>query len=238
MASTSAHAYSGKIIQMDGDVTASMAEPFTKASIGQVILANETVKTGANSSATLEFEDGSIIKLNPRSVLTVGKSKTNSEVNLMMGSSLAQIAKQKTGQFKLKTRTATMGVRGTNFFTSYGDTKSDELDVRMAVNEGVVAVEMPGEAPVAVTKGLGIVASPGKKMEAPKAYNWVKKLNWDMSAATEKKKVVVARVRPKDTESNAISKKVDSDQSKINAEDSDDADYKHSGRHKENKENK
>ena len=191
--SVSAHAYSGKITFISGDVTASRAEPFLKAKVGQVIESDETVKTGPASTATIEFEDGSVIKLNPRSVLTVGKSKTDSEVKLMMGSALSKIAKQKTGQFRLKTQTVTMGVRGTNFFTGYGETKDDAQDVKMAVNEGIVAVEKPGEEPVLVTEGLGIVASPGKKVEAPKAYPWMKKLNWDMSAVPEKKKVIVAK---------------------------------------------
>ena len=178
--STSVFAYSAKITLLQGDVEAGK-DKLDKAKLGQSVEADETVKTGANSLAILTFEDGSILKLNAGSKLQVGASKSNAEVHLFAGSVFAKIAKQKTGQFHLKTQTVTMGVRGTQFYTSYGKTEKKGEDVWMCVNEGLVAVENPLEKePVLVKQGEGIFAPAGQKVTPPKPYEWTKKLNWNM----------------------------------------------------------
>ena len=182
--STSAWAYSAKIGYLNGDAEVGTANHFVKASANMTVGAGETVKTGPGTLAILTFVDGSQVKLNPGSILVIGDSKENSEITLLAGGAFAKIEKQKSGHFSLRTKSASMGVRGTRFFTAYGKAGEKGEDVWMCVDEGTVAVETPGEKdPVLVKKGFGVFVPAGKKATEPKPYEWTKGLNWNMDAA-------------------------------------------------------
>ena len=83
------------------------------------------------------------------------------------------------GQFRIQTKSAVAGVRGTEFFTSYG-TKAN--DVWLCVNEGLVEVKpadgQKGKS-VLVKEGEGIAVT-GKGISKPRPLPWTKNLNWDM----------------------------------------------------------
>ena len=182
--STSAWAYSAKISYLSGDAEVGTSSHLNKATLGSSVGAGETIKTGRGALAILTFVDGSQVKLNPESILVVGDSKENSEITLLAGGAFAKVEKQKSGHFSLRTKSASMGVRGTRFFTAYGKEGKKGEDVWMCVDEGTVAVETPGEKdPVLVKKGFGVFVPAGKKATEPKPYEWTKGLNWNMDAA-------------------------------------------------------
>ena len=70
-----------------------------------------------------------------------------------------------------------MGVRGTEFFASYGSGK----DIWMCVNEGIVSVKSKSEnKQTLVNAGEGVVIKKGSGTSKPKPLAWTKKLNWNM----------------------------------------------------------
>lgn len=69
-----------------------------------------------------------------------------------------------------------MGVRGTEFFVSYGTSNNDTW---MCVNEGVVQVDSDKRKGVNVKAGEGVKVS--KSVSDPKFLPWTKKLNWNFN---------------------------------------------------------
>ena len=115
-------------------------------------MAGEFIKTGDQSTAILTTEGDSQLKLRANTELQLSDPKTN-EVFLRKGELFSKIIKGSETHFHVKTSTAVMGVRGTQFYTSYGEEKH-KGDVLMCVNEG-----------------LGVFAP------EPKLFGWTKELN-------------------------------------------------------------
>jgi len=173
-----AHAYSAKITYVQGSVQVGRGEHFEKAELDQKVTAGEIIKTGTGSTVILTTEDQSQLKLKENSELQLSDPKNN-EVFLKTGGLFSKITKAPETHFHVKTHTAVMGVRGTRFYTSYGEEKQKD-DVWMCVNEGLVAVETPGDQPMMVKEGYGVFAPPKRKVSEPKPFEWTKKLNWNM----------------------------------------------------------
>jgi ferric-dicitrate binding protein FerR (iron transport regulator) len=150
---------------------------------------NDTITTGARSLAVLKLDDGSNIKINEKSSLSIGKaSSTQSLINVQKGSAFFRVlkknfinqkAKKKKHKFVVKYKTVAMGVRGTEFFVSDG--KENSSDIWMCVNEGKVVVKSNSEKESTLVKaGEGIVVKNGKKTSSPKPLKWTRNLNWKM----------------------------------------------------------
>jgi len=99
-----------------------------------------------------------------------------------MGSLFSKVQKQTNGrQFKVLTKSAALGVRGTEFFTAINEKKPGAADVWMCVHEGSVFVnDLADSKSVVVKKGEGVVIPAGKSVTTPKPYAWTKNLNWNM----------------------------------------------------------
>jgi len=159
-----------------------------RAEKGKPLSEGDTVRSGADGAAIIELEDGSRLKVREGSTLKLtafklveGARKTTLE--LLGGSVFSKVAKLGAGdQFSLQAATAIAGVRGTEFFTSFGGKvgASAAADIWLCVNEGTVEVKATDEKSVAVKAGEGIVVPEGKTVTPPKAYAWTKKLNWNM----------------------------------------------------------
>lgn len=176
----SAHAYSGQVIFLNGDVQAGKAAQFEAVHRDQIVQEGETLKTGMNSTAIVKLDDQSLLKLKSNSQITLSKDDSR-EVRLDFGGLFSNIQKKVKPHFFIRTRTAVMGVRGTRFFTAYGDSGKHENDLWLCVEEGLVAVEALGSREqVLVKEGLGVFVPTGKKVTEPKAYDWTKGLNWNM----------------------------------------------------------
>jgi ferric-dicitrate binding protein FerR (iron transport regulator) len=176
-----ARAYTGKVTYTQGEVTQTSQGKAGKAMIGSSVAAGDNFKTGLQSLAILTMEDGAVFKLNEKSDLSVPASEEGA-LSLSSGSVFSKIPKQKLNhQFKIRTPTAVMGVRGTQFFTSFGQEKETSADVWMCVNEGSVEVtSLANQKKVLVRQGEGVLVPSGKDVTPPKKYEWTKNLNWNV----------------------------------------------------------
>jgi hypothetical protein len=166
----------GKIAYSKGLVTVD-AKP---VALGQVVNEGQAVKTGEASIALVRLDDGSMLKLNANSELILDPGG----VRLQSGGVFSEVQKKKTTHFYVRTKSVTMGVRGTRFFTAYGKEGKNGPDVWMCVEDGQVAVETPGNTKsVVVNPGEGIFVPSGKDVTPPKPYGWTKGLNWNMDPA-------------------------------------------------------
>lgn len=147
---------------------------------------HQTIKTGERALAILSFDGGSTVKLQASTSLKVKYSKIKeiekTIFRLIKGSLFTRFHKSSTSNLNIQTKTASLGVRGTEFFTSYG--KKGSKDLWMCVNKGKVAVRAKGEKNITLVKeGEGIVVKISNnlaKTSAPKPLPWTKKLNWKL----------------------------------------------------------
>jgi ferric-dicitrate binding protein FerR (iron transport regulator) len=175
----------GRVLFFKGDVFHNGKKMTSKIEVKK----NDTITTGARSLAVLKLDDGSNIKINEKSSLSIGKaSSTQSLINVQKGSAFFRVlkknfinqkAKKKKHKFVVKYKTVAMGVRGTEFFVSDG--KENSSDIWMCVNEGKVVVKSNSEKESTLVKaGEGIVVKNGKKTSSPKPLKWTRNLNWKM----------------------------------------------------------
>lgn len=152
-----------QIIHQKGEVA---IEREGKAINGTTVQVGDTVRIGEKSLAILRAP-GETIKLLSDTKIQVQEISQNSKLNLLIGGVISKIDKK---GFTIKTKSSSMGVRGTQFFSSV-----DDKDVAwMCVNEGVVDVQG-----VQVPAGKGVFVKEGISSK-PKAFAWTKKINWNM----------------------------------------------------------
>jgi ferric-dicitrate binding protein FerR (iron transport regulator) len=146
---------------------------------GAALAKGDVIRTGRDSAAMIRLADGSLVKLNTETALEVGQAERGTtELNLRSGAVFSKVAKQGArDRFVIRTKTAVMGVRGTQFFTSSGA----DADVWMCVREGKVEVESQQDhKKVLVKEGEGVFVPVGKGVTPPKPYAWTRGLNWNM----------------------------------------------------------
>lgn len=147
------------------------------------VAAGDTIVTGDDASVDLHWVDGTRIRLEPRTTMTVRScqiSKANdaetSVFDLSVGKIWVRVLKilSQKSKFEVRTPTATAGVRGTIF--------SVEVDASgktsVAVDEGAVAVDTDGTradvgAKQVVQVGQGTAAAP-RSMTGDEEAQWTK----------------------------------------------------------------
>jgi hypothetical protein len=174
-----------RLVFASGDVTVESGGSGRLAKAGEALADGDSVATSDKSTAVVQLADGSRLKLREsgRLVLTLpGPRSPSTEILLSLGSVFAKVAKQLHGaQFRVRTPTAVAAVRGTQFFTAYGREHGKARDLWVCVNEGAVEVETKtSKAPVRVPAGKGVLIKSGLDTTKPQAYDWTKKLNWNM----------------------------------------------------------
>lgn len=150
----------GQIVSVTGKVLArnekSKTTQLTLLKSGDKIYEGSVVNTGASGTAKLLMSDRTIIDLGPSSVFKVNEFKLKQvsnrtvEMELEQGQMRASVNKavpDPQGKFSVKTRAATMGVRGTEFLV-----KTPPLPPPGAP---------PAPAQITVVKGLVAVADTG-----------------------------------------------------------------------------
>lgn len=136
------------------------------ARVGGFLEQSDVLTTGAGSSAEIVVKGYGAIKLGAEARLNVmslvkGSSEANVELKLERGDMASFITKRSAGShFTVITPTAIAGVRGTEFLTSVenvppGVKKSPRIKV--AVFDGAVAVNLPGQKEVILTKNTQLV---------------------------------------------------------------------------------
>ncbi len=90
-----------------------------KANLNDNIKVGDVIKTASYSYVIIKFSNGSVIRINPNSKLKIDKLETKKDntfkLHIMLGSMLSHFSKK--GKYRINTKTATVGVRGTTFFT-------------------------------------------------------------------------------------------------------------------------
>ena len=146
------------------------------------------ITTGDKSLAVIKINNSITLKLNKNSNVNLSEMKSlkDPSVELQAGSVFSFIKNKiraSKQNFSLKARSVSMGVKGTEFFTSFGK----DGDLWMCVNEGTVAVSNPNSKQVTTVKqGEGVVIKNGDKTSAPKPLPWTRKLNWNYLADSNK----------------------------------------------------
>lgn len=115
----------GFIKTVSGDVSITTAEATVKAVINMPIEQGDIIKTAADSSAGLVFEDDTVVALGPNSEMSIdgflfqpAKQQLSFVTRMIRGTFsfiTGQIAKLAPKKVVLETPDATLGVRGTKF---------------------------------------------------------------------------------------------------------------------------
>ncbi len=149
--------------------------------INQVVKESDILKTDEDSRATVELDDGSRIRIMPKSIINLQNYKyngndRNSEIILKYGSLFAKVNHlTKKSSMTFKTSTGVAGVRGTKLYVEQ-DKKTEKMTV--AVKKGVVNVEGKSKS-VELESGYATVIEKGQnpttpyKFDEPAFVEWV-----------------------------------------------------------------
>lgn len=115
----------GLVKVVKGEVSIQRAGSKIPAAVGTSVRASDVVLTGAESAAGITFTDNSLVSLGPNSVFAIDKYRFDTtthagefEGNLRQGRLAAvsgKMVKQSPESMKIRTPSAIMGVRGTEF---------------------------------------------------------------------------------------------------------------------------
>jgi hypothetical protein len=166
-------AVEAEVLHIQGQVTRTLLSGTTQAlDKGARLQTGDTIDTGADSTISLRFVDGSRLLLTPKSRLVLsemvmlGKSGVAQTVmELQQGALDTRVAKQSptAGRYEIKSRAVNLAVRGTDFRASVDP--ADQIG-RSEVLEGAVQASAAG-TPVLVPAGFGTSAVPGQAASAP-----------------------------------------------------------------------
>ncbi len=136
----SAETFRARIVKTEGEVYVLDASgqkrmPDRKKNL---VVSNETVITGKHSKAVVQFDDGAMSVMDEQSELMVEKSGWLSQ----LGGKVYYIFRKVLGKEKkkVKTKFATIGIRGTTFIVD----ARDELQ-QIALKQGKLNIESPGD---------------------------------------------------------------------------------------------
>lgn len=161
MAATVVSVQGTALIRDDGDGKKGSAARNVK--VGDKVYEGDVINTPSNGLVKLLMQDKTIMDIGKSALFKVQEYKNNGgldrnvDVSMMYGSiraSVTQPIKGK-GSFKVRTASATMGVRGTEFVV-----KSEIADMKQAAS----AIKSPG-APPPASAGSGGGAAPAAKTE-------------------------------------------------------------------------
>ena len=122
--SLSLYANIGKISAFSGDVKIDRNTQLLNATVGFILEQKDTVKSSDNSKAQIVFEDGTVISIGKNAVLSIAEyvndttnpSNSKTDFRVLEGTfktitgGIGKVAPEK---FKLQTKSASIGIRGT-----------------------------------------------------------------------------------------------------------------------------
>ncbi len=168
----------GQILKVIGSVNISGKV----AKSGDYFKLSQTLTTGPKSLALVRFASGSTLKVNENSSLKleqVLKKKKVRIFRLLKGSSFFKKDPKKEEKLQVRAKNVSMGVRGTEFFVSFGKESID--DVYMCVRSGKVIIKGAKQKKVTLVKaGEGVVVPKGLVSSKPRPLPWTKDLNWSL----------------------------------------------------------
>jgi hypothetical protein len=123
----------GLIKVSKGSVQIQRGDARIAGTVGAAVQPADVIVTGADGSAGVTFTDNSLVSVGPNSVFAIDKYRFDTtthagefEGNLKQGRLAAvsgKMVKQSPDSMKIRTPSAIMGVRGTEFVVQVGDTK-------------------------------------------------------------------------------------------------------------------
>ena len=134
--------YSAQIAFMAGDVKVVRDGKNLNAQFQMKLETGDVVKTGKSSFADVSYEDGTVVKINENSSVTVGNKSAKGSDSLSVTSGIisAKFAKlEKDSTRKIYTPTAVCAVRGTEFNVAV----SESADSKVQLKEGALEVNNP-----------------------------------------------------------------------------------------------
>ncbi len=177
-------AVDGDIVYTYGEVVVHRRSSILPAEIGMPVGQGDVIETEGEAMAVIALRDGAEIKLRANTTLSLDSLGQRVSVHLSSGSVFARVNKQIINGFSVRTETAVMGVRGTEFFVAYGRSIDRHPDVWVCVNTGSVEVTILGtQDTLIVEEGQGINIVGGTNLISAQRYPWTRKLNWNMDPA-------------------------------------------------------
>lgn len=174
----------GEIITLKNDVNIIRDNKVIGATVGMKLEAGDTLNTFAKSMARVQFEDNTVVTLGRDSRFSIndylyGAKGNKTELAFTKGLFkvvTGQIGKIAPEQFRLKTRTATMGIRGTEIdgFVS----RHKEV---ITCTKGAIWLEANGKR-VDINEGESTIILPGKAPTEPKNYHFEKLIREGLAA--------------------------------------------------------
>ena len=178
----------GQAVGLEGDVVYTFGEVLVHrnpevviAEIGMPVGEGDMIETTGDAMAVISLVNGAEIKLRENTTLSLDSLGRNVSVRLTSGSVFSRVNRHMVSGFSVKTETAVMGVRGTEFFVAYGRKIDSYRDVWVCVNTGSVEVAiLETQDTLIVEQGKGINILGGTNLTSPQRYPWTRKLNWNM----------------------------------------------------------
>ena len=181
IAAVQAAAVDGDVVYTYGRVLVHRNPEVVPAEIGMSVGEGDVIETAGDAMAVISLVDGAEIKLRENTTLALDTLGRNVSVHLTSGSVFSRVNRYALSGFSVKTETAVMGVRGTEFFVAYGRKIDRYRDVWVFVNTGSVEVAiLESRDTLIVEQGKGINILGGTNLTSPQRYPWTRKLNWNM----------------------------------------------------------
>jgi len=177
-------AVDGNVVYTYGQVSIHRSSDVLPAEIGMPVGKGDVVETARDGIAVISLVDGAEVKLRENTTLSLDSLGKSVSVRLSSGSVFSRVNRRLISGFSVKTETAVMGVRGTEFFVAYGRKIDSYRDVWVCVNTGSVEVAiLETRDTLIVEEGKGINIVGGTNLSSPQRYPWTRKLNWNMDPA-------------------------------------------------------
>ncbi len=130
------------VIFVSGEVYVKGTAEWEYLEIGNIVHPDEVVKVGADSLCELQFGQKSVVRVQENTEISLKEfwlepEQTAVDIDLAVGSVLCKVSKLSGKEsFKVRTRTAVCGIRGTEFSVRVTESKETVL----AVKEGAVTI--------------------------------------------------------------------------------------------------
>jgi hypothetical protein len=165
----------GKVVALKGDATVTRGGQNLPVNLGLILQEKDQIKTSKNARLQLQFTDKTVISLGKESVFDVEEyffdekqpTKTKASFKMAKGifkSITGKIGKINPSKFTLKTKTASIGIRGTIFFGTIAPDKPDNI----ACTQGEIVVQTD-QGIVTVPAGQFTTVQAGQAPTPPKA---------------------------------------------------------------------
>jgi len=173
--SASLHASVAKITSLSGSATIERAAKSINAILGSDLESKDTIATTAASKAQLTFKDNTIITVGKQSRFSIEEylfdtaGSSNAKFNVISGTVRAmsgKIGRIAPDKFVVKTKTATIGIRGTDFVVHVADDGS----ISIFCLQGSIVVRDQNGNEVIVNAGSYVTLTQNGAIDGPHEF--------------------------------------------------------------------